>query len=1164
MLMNLHPLNLFIMKRCLRVILAVTSAAVFFTFNNAAQAEANYVYHERTTADPGCGGQFVTTLNPTSAQAYALRFKVEFQFYTDNVRVYYTTDGSTPVGAFGVGSGTTAVVTGTYTCTFGSPLVDVVSATIPAQPAGTVVKYIVSAWHSGGGAEIFGNGPGSPCACGTPTSSAALATVFQYTVASTTDLYWDINGATAGAGGATPTGNWSTAALNWSSVFDGSAATAGWTSGRNAVFAAGNDATGAYTVTIPTALTAGGIKVEEGTVSLGSTAAVTLSAGANVSINSGATLSISSSTAIAPTTSATMTLNGGTMRNTATSTAGSFVSTLFTTLTLNGGGTVSYTGANLLNIINATPKITGTGPLTKSGAGVLAIVGTAAGNNDWTGGTIINDGELRVRTAANALPLTTDLTVNSPGIFNLNGLNQQIGSLSGDGSVGTGGGILTITGAVNTVFSGVLKNITNAGASGVTTGNGRLIKDGIGSITFAGLNDINGSVTITNGAINVRPGASLCGPICDVIVNGGNLNLSNSLQIIENLSSSAAFTGGNINLGLGHTLVCSNVGSSTYYGTISGPGNIIKLNNGATQRTLTLNGANTYDGTTTISGGIIAVGSATALGSTVGYTEVTSGNEVDFTGATVTFTCAEPFRIAGVGGANAGAIAVLASAAPTLSGPVTLTGDATVTVSSSASATFSNPNAFTSTANQTLTLAGGANATGTKAVTGNITLGSGGLTKTQGGEWILSGANSYTGPTLITAGSLALSGSGSISSSTNIAISGGARFDVSRLSSTFALGASQTLSVLGTSAILNGNANLTSGALAITYTNGVPSLAVTNGTLTLNGNPIVVTVTATTLPLGSYKLIAKTTAGNPGSVSGTVPSTVVVNGAGAASVASLQIIGGELFLIVGGNSLLLTTSGNPSGYLSPVTFTATIQTNGVTAGNASGSVTFFTNGVAFSSSAIASGIAVSPALTNLPRGTNGFTALFAGDVNYLASSNAFIQTVTNHPPTLANVTYSRGAVNQFNFSITNLLANNVTDADGDPLLVSFDTSTNGVNLLVAGDLAGYFNTNIVNDQLIYTVTDGFGGTNSATITITAEAAIFGQNASVTVSGSTATVSFVGIPGYSYSVERSTNLVNWATITTTNAPANGGFNFTDDFNDLGTVPGAAYYRLRYNP
>lgn len=147
-----------------------------------ALAEANYVYHERTGNDPGCGGQYVTTLHPTAAQSYALRFKVEYQFFTDTLRVYYTTDGSTPAGAFGTPSGTTAVVPGSYVCTFGSPVVDVAQATIPPQPPGTVVKYIVSAWHSGGGAEIFANGPGAPCSCGTPTSTSAQATVFQYIV----------------------------------------------------------------------------------------------------------------------------------------------------------------------------------------------------------------------------------------------------------------------------------------------------------------------------------------------------------------------------------------------------------------------------------------------------------------------------------------------------------------------------------------------------------------------------------------------------------------------------------------------------------------------------------------------------------------------------------------------------------------------------------------------------------------------------------------------------------------------------------------------------------------------------------------------------------------------------------------------------------------------
>jgi hypothetical protein len=151
-----------------------------------AMAEANYVYHEATTAfvNGASGVTYRSVLQPTSAQAMTIGFKSEFQFYTDQARLYYTTDGSTPSGAFGTGSGTTQVVTVAFVGTFGGGgTVDICTATIPAQAAGKTVKYIVSSWNSGGGAEIFANGPGSPCSgCGALTNNSSLATVFSYTV----------------------------------------------------------------------------------------------------------------------------------------------------------------------------------------------------------------------------------------------------------------------------------------------------------------------------------------------------------------------------------------------------------------------------------------------------------------------------------------------------------------------------------------------------------------------------------------------------------------------------------------------------------------------------------------------------------------------------------------------------------------------------------------------------------------------------------------------------------------------------------------------------------------------------------------------------------------------------------------------------------------------
>src|SRR5262245_37816786 len=87
-------------------------------------------------------------------------------------------------------------------------------------------------------------------------------------------LYWDINGATAGAGGPVATGTWDGALLNWNSLADGTAATGAWISGRNAVFSAGSDASGAFVVTVSGNQTAGAMTIEEGLVTIAGGAVV--------------------------------------------------------------------------------------------------------------------------------------------------------------------------------------------------------------------------------------------------------------------------------------------------------------------------------------------------------------------------------------------------------------------------------------------------------------------------------------------------------------------------------------------------------------------------------------------------------------------------------------------------------------------------------------------------------------------------------------------------------------------------------------------------------------------------------------------------------------------------------------------------------------------------
>ncbi len=154
---------------------------------------ASFVYHEQanTPTGEGCGNY---VLDPDRAAdtgwqafsiGYALRFRSEFQANSNHWRVYYTTDGTTPGGSFGAPFGTSQVVAGNSVCTFaddtqGGQTVEVISANIPAQSPGKTVKYIISAWHSSGGGEVFANS--GTCPGCTSCTQSTCATVFQYNV----------------------------------------------------------------------------------------------------------------------------------------------------------------------------------------------------------------------------------------------------------------------------------------------------------------------------------------------------------------------------------------------------------------------------------------------------------------------------------------------------------------------------------------------------------------------------------------------------------------------------------------------------------------------------------------------------------------------------------------------------------------------------------------------------------------------------------------------------------------------------------------------------------------------------------------------------------------------------------------------------------------------
>jgi autotransporter-associated beta strand protein len=159
-------------------------------------------------------------------------------------------------------------------------------------------------------------------------------------------------------------------------------------------------------------------------------------------------------------------------------------------------------------------------------------------------------------------------------------------------------------------------------------------------------------------------------------------------------------------------------------------------------------------------------------------------------------------------------------------------------------------------------------------------------------------ANTYTGGTTISSGTLALSAGGSLASSP-ISVAGGATFDITALASPLALASSQTLSNnASATGIIKGSVTTSSGSIvSLSFVSGTPSLTVSSGTLTLNsGTVFKVNNTGTALTTGNYKLISST--GGTVAASGGLPA-VTVGGAGVVSgTTTLNISGGELYLSV--------------------------------------------------------------------------------------------------------------------------------------------------------------------------------------------------------------------------------------------------------------------------
>ncbi|AZO78549.1 hypothetical protein BLM15_13670 [Bosea sp. Tri-49] len=227
-----------------------------------------------------------------------------------------------------------------------------------------------------------------------------------------------------------------------------------------------------------------------------------------------------------------LTLDGGVLQVTGTTLNGLTRSIV---LGSNGGGFDIVEAGNSF-IVNQS--LTGTGALSKAGAGTLLLKGTSS----YSGATTVSGGTLRAGVAG-AFSSSSAFTVASGARLDLAGFNQSIGSLAGAGTVTLGSGTLT-AGSDNSSTS----------FSGSITGTGGVTKTGTGTLTLTGANTYNGATKVSGGKLVVN--GSLAS---SVTLDGGSLGGSGTIGGVSVASGGTVAPGNSI----GTLTVSGNVAFAT-------------------------------------------------------------------------------------------------------------------------------------------------------------------------------------------------------------------------------------------------------------------------------------------------------------------------------------------------------------------------------------------------------------------------------------------------------------------------------------------------------------------------------------------------------------------------------------------------------------------------
>jgi len=212
-----------------------------------------------------------------------------------------------------------------------------------------------------------------------------------------------------------------------------------------------------------------------------------------------------------------------------------------------------------------------------------------------------------------------------------------------------------------------------------------------------------------------------------------------------------------------------------------------------------------------------------------------------------------------------------------------------------------------------------------------------------------------------------------------------------------------------------------------------------------------------------------------------------------------------------------------------------------------------------------------PPGTLLPAGSNQLlTVTFtpADTADFLPTSTNVTINVKNPPPVAAVMTVTRTAGLAVLIAWADV-ATNWSDPVGATVQLAGlnPVTTNGVTLATNAAWILYPDAPELNDQFSYSISDGAGATNIGYVNIVMKTSVTGTNSITRITvGNPTILTALGIPGYSYITERSTNLPpTWVDISTNRAATNGVLTIWDYFGDLGSnQPATSFYQLKWQP